>query len=154
MKTTENPNPEASQGRESSDDHWKVVLLGGDQAEADYFIGEAGSRGVQMEYFDSTLSMGFLGKFREYDAAIVHEDLKPLTAMELAEYLEKLFESLPMVVLKNEGVKRDEVRVPEETSSANGVLTYYSKAEEPSLVLGKIIETLSSPKARELRAVK
>lgn len=150
----------------NSNDFWKIVLLGGDQRQADYFIGEAGARGIEMDYFDSTLSMGFLGRFREYDAAIVHEDLKPLSGLELAEYLEKLFGSLPMILLRNETRSEDET-FPTSTTADTGafplgrretlptsIVEHFSTEADVSQVVDRITLALSRPQASVLKSVK
>ena len=78
---------------------WKFALLGGDREKAEIYTLTAAERGYEIEYFASMLELGYLGRFREFDAAIVHQDFQPISGLELAEYLEKLFESLPMVLL-------------------------------------------------------
>ncbi len=78
---------------------WKFALLGGDQEKAEVYTLAAAERGYDLEYFASMLELGYLGRFREFDAAIVHQDFQPISGLELAEYLDKLFESLPMILL-------------------------------------------------------
>jgi len=82
-----------------SEASWKFVLLGGDNQVAHDYVQAASMRGCALSHFASMQELGYLGRFREYDAAIVHRELNPLSGLELAEYLEKLFQSLPMVLL-------------------------------------------------------
>ena len=80
---------------------WKLALLGGDGQRAKDYAHEANARGHQIAHFASMNDLGFLGRIREFDAVIVH-DLNPLTGPEIAEYLEKLFQSLPAVLLSDD----------------------------------------------------
>jgi DNA-binding NtrC family response regulator len=82
-----------------SDASWKFVLLGGNHQVAQQYAQAASLRGYALSHFASMQELGYLGRFREFDAAIVHRELNPLSGLELAEYLEKLFQSLPMVLL-------------------------------------------------------
>lgn len=80
---------------------WKLALLGGDGEKAQAYAHEAKARGHQIAHFASMNELGFLGRIREFDAVIV-QDLNPLTGLEIAEYLEKLFQSLPAVLLSDD----------------------------------------------------
>ena len=70
--------------------HWKFLLLGGTKHQGLAYQEAAALRGWELSYFKSMDELGYLGRVREFDAAIVHHDLHPLTGLELAEYLEKL----------------------------------------------------------------
>ncbi len=115
----------------------KVALLGGDQRQAEQMIEEGRGQGLVVEYFESILSMGFLGRFREYDAAIVHAALEPLSGLELAEYLEKLFKSLPMILLSDLTPLQGGQYLPA------SIIDHFSTDTAASRILGRIAETLS-----------
>lgn len=92
---------------------WKFVLLGGDRQQAEIYSRVAADRGYELMHFESMHDLGYLGRFREFDAAIVLQDFQPLSGLELAEYLENLFHSLPMILLNKEGIeKQDDLLLP------------------------------------------
>lgn len=78
---------------------WNFALFGGGKSQAALYAQVAAGYGFRIQHFESMHDLDYLGRFREFDAAIVHEDLQPLSGLELAEYLEKLFQSLPMILL-------------------------------------------------------
>lgn len=116
---------------------WKLVLLGGERGRAAHYGMVAESLGIHLEHFSTMQEMGYLGRLREFDAAIVYEDIQPLSGFELAEYIEKLFESLPTVLLSPE---IEQVRLQRELPSS--VCHSFVAACEPRLVLEKVLETL------------
>ncbi len=78
---------------------WNFALFGGGKPRALAYSQVAASCGYKIQHFESMHDLDYLGRFREFDAAIVHQTLQPLSGLELAEYLEKLFQSLPMILL-------------------------------------------------------
>lgn len=80
----------------------RVILVGGDREQAHAYQQAAQAHDLDLDYFPSMQELGFLGRFREYDIALVDEELSPLSGLELAEYLEKLFQSLPMILLQRQ----------------------------------------------------
>lgn len=111
---------------------WKFALLGGDRREAELYIREALNRGYELLHFASMDDLGYVGRFREFNAAIVHEDFQPLSGFELAEYLEKLFQSLPMILLSD---RHSEDEAMEELPSS--VIACLPAGHDPEEVLGR-----------------
>jgi hypothetical protein len=129
----------------SSETPWKFVLLGGDGKAAAAYMSAAALEGHQLDYFTSMHDLGYLGRFREYDAAIVHGDMYPLSGLELAEYLEKLFQSLPMILLRSEDDQDFEADVP------GSVVGCYPVSEKAHIVLGRAIQILRQPLKQRAR---
>jgi DNA-binding NtrC family response regulator len=130
----------------SSETPWKFVLLGGDRKTAADYMSAAALEGHHLDYFASMHEIGYLGRFREYDAAIVHGDMHPLSGLELAEYLEKLFQSLPMILLTSaDDHDTDGQMVPASVADC------YPASEEARRVLGRAVEVLQQPRKRFTR---
>lgn len=130
----------------SSETPWKFVLLGGDGKTAADYMSTAALEGHHLDYFSSMHEIGYLGRFREYDAVIVHGDMHPLSGLELAEYLEKLFQSLPMILLTSEDEQDfDGHLIP------TSVVDFYPATEEARRVLGRAVEVLQQPPKRRNR---
>ncbi len=123
---------------------WKCLLLGGSATEASAYLKAAASRGWEMQHFSSMDDLGYLGRVREFDAAIVHQDLHPLSGLELAEYFEKLFQSLPMVLLTSKAFQ-----VSATESLPGSIIDCLPKAEEPSGVLRRVEEAVLSRDGKE-----
>jgi len=130
----------------SSETPWKFVLLGGDGKTAAMYMAAAALEGYRLDYFSSMHDVGYLGRFREYDAAIVHDHMQPLSGLELAEYLEKLFQSLPMVLLTHE----DEQDYDQELIPAS-VVGSYPASQEAHVVLERAIQALKQPRKHRSR---
>jgi hypothetical protein len=130
----------------SSETPWKFVLLGGDGKTAADYMTAAALEGHRLDYFSSMHEIGYLGRFREYDAAIVHGDMYPLSGLELAEYLEKLFQSLPMILLTSEDeLDFDGPVIP------TSVVDCYPASEEAHRVLERAVEVLQQPRKHRTR---
>ena len=113
-------------------------------------VAAAALEGHQLDHFSSMHELGYLGRFREYDAAIVHDDMQPLSGLELAEYLEKLFQSLPMILLtQNYESEFNRKLVPA------SVVECFPASQDAHFVLEKALEALHSrsPVAPYLTAV-
>jgi DNA-binding response OmpR family regulator len=124
----------------SSETPWKFVLLGGDGVTAATYRAAAAHEGHRLDYFSSMHDIGYLGRLREYDAAIVHGDMYPLSGLEVAEYLEKLFQSLPMILLTpDEDMDAELDRIP------SSVVDRYPASEEAHTVLHRVIQILRLP---------
>ncbi|HYX37034.1 MAG TPA: hypothetical protein VE954_28365 [Oligoflexus sp.] len=123
-----------------SETPWKFMLLGGDGKTAAHYMAAAALEGHRLDYFSSMHDVGYLGRIREYDAAIVHDDMQPLSGLELAEYLEKLFQSLPMILLTHDD-DSDDTRhlIP------NSVVDSYRVSEEAHVVLERMVQALQQP---------
>ncbi len=130
----------------SSDTPWKFVLLGGDGKTAADYMSAAALEGHRLDYFSSMHDIGYLGRFREYDAAIVHGDMHPLSGLELAEYLEKLFQSLPMILLTS-----DDERDFDEPMIPSSVVDCYPASKEARRVLERVVEVLEQPRKQPTR---
>ena len=120
-----------------SNTQWKCLLLGGSATEASAYQEAAASRGWQVQHYPSMEDLGFLGRVREFDAAIVHQDLHPLSGLELAEYLEKFLLSLPMVLLTS---KAWQASAAEELPK--NIVSCLPCAEEPAGVLSRVEEAM------------
>lgn len=130
----------------SSETPWKFVLLGGDGQTAAMYKAAAALDGHRLDYFSSMHELGYLGCFREYDAAIVHNHMQPLSGLELAEYLEKLFQSLPMLLL----MQKHEVEYDQELIPAS-VVGSYPASEDAHVVLERAAEVLKQPRKHRSR---
>jgi hypothetical protein len=72
--------------------------------------------------------------------------MHPLSGLELAEYLEKLFQSLPMILLTpTEDLDTDGLMVPASVADC------YPATEEARRVLGRAVEVLQQPRKRYTR---
>ncbi len=116
---------------------WKFVLLGGDGKTAANYLAAAALAGHRLDHFASMHELGYLGRFREYDAAIVHDDMQPLSGLELAEYLEKLFQSLPMILLTQECVPEFQRKL-----LPASVVESFPVSQEAQLVLDRVTQAL------------
>lgn len=126
-----------------SETPWKFVLLGGDGKTAANYVAAAALEGHRLDHFNSMHELGYLGRFREYDAAIVHDDMQPLSGLELAEYLEKLFQSLPMILLTQSGGDGDYNRKLIPAS----VVDSYPASQDAHIVLERVMLALQQDKA-------
>ncbi len=118
---------------------WKCLLLGGPTQLARAYQDEAAMRGLELQHYSSMEDLGYLGRMREFDAAIVHEDLAPLSGLELAEYAEKLFQSLPLVLLTSQKHEAS----PNE-SLPGSIVECFLSGEAPSGVLSCVESTLKN----------
>jgi CheY-like chemotaxis protein len=123
------------------------VLLGGDGKTAADYMSAATLVGHRLDYFSSVSEIGYLGRLREYDAAIVHGDMHPLSGLELAEYLEKLFQSLPMILLT-----ADDEHELDGSLIPTSVVDCYPASKEARRVLERAVEVLQRPRKRRLRS--
>ncbi len=115
----------------------KFVMLGGDAQLVQKYLVAAKALGFELDHFEGMHDLGYLGRFREYRAAIVHDELQPLSGLELAEYLEKLFHSLPMILLMRE----PEVILPQLLpSSIVGTMLVDTPAEQALMQLLGVLE--------------
>lgn len=124
---------------------WKFVLLGGDGQTAANYKAAAALEGHHLDHFTSMHDVGYLGRIREYDAAIVHDAMHPLSGLELAEYLEKLFESLPMILLTQDDENSDE-----RPCLPASVVGSYPASQEAHIVMQRAIHAVRSPGCRAL----
>lgn len=118
---------------------WKCLLLGGPSHLARAYQDEAAMRGLELEHYSSMDELGYLGRMREFDAAIVHEDLAPLSGLELAEYAEKLFQSFPLVLLISQGADRKS-----DNTLPSSIIECFLSGEAPAGVLSCVESTLKS----------
>jgi hypothetical protein len=81
---------------------WKFVLVGGDPQTNLKYIAAAALRTHHLDCFASMDELGYLGRFCEYDAALVFDDLEPISGLELAECIDVLLGSLPIILLSRQ----------------------------------------------------
>ena len=118
----------------------KFVLLGVSSEQAAAFQDAALGRGYELHHYDTLSELGYLGRLREFDAAIVHEDIEPLSGIELAEYLEKLFQSLPVLLLS----EKLELGLQEDVSLPTSVINRVTSGLAPLHVLQQVEAALAS----------
>lgn len=129
---------------------WNFALFGGCKTKAADYARLAATYGFKMQHFESMHDLDYLGRFREFDAAIVHQTLHPLSGLELAEYLEKLFQSLPMILLTEPDTDIESV-VPYLPKS---VVHCLPVTQSPEDVLDRVLAAIELRQTPYLSAVK
>ena len=77
----------------------QVVLIDDDPVFCKLLSAEAKHFSVQLDSYASLESMSSIGSLRNYACAIVDYDLGGMTGVEIGEYLQHLFQDLPMVLI-------------------------------------------------------
>jgi len=81
----------------------KIVLIDDDRFFGYTMLEYARDQGLDLEYYESLSDLGFLGGLGRFRAAIVDFHLQSMTGIEIAEYLDRLFGDIPMVLISSDG---------------------------------------------------
>ena len=81
----------------------KIVLIDDDRFFGYSMLEYARDEGLDLEYYESLSDLGFLGGLGRFSAAIVDFHLDQMTGLEIAEYLDRLFGDIPMVLISSDG---------------------------------------------------
>ncbi|NRA67586.1 MAG: response regulator [Pseudobacteriovorax sp.] len=79
----------------------KVVLVDDDQVFGKLMNKEASGLGVQLDYFDSLESIGFISKLKDYDIIIVDFMMEHINGIEIAAYIPSFFQDKRLVLISN-----------------------------------------------------
>lgn len=77
----------------------RFVLIDADLEFGESLLDAASKKGYYVDCYRSMLEVGFLGRFMQYDAAIVNQQLGEVSGVEVAEYCDKLLGNLPLVLI-------------------------------------------------------
>jgi len=77
----------------------RLVLIDDDPVLGNAMVMAAKRLGFELDYFESMLDLGFVGRLDDYDVAIVDYDLGSMNGIEIAEYLDALFGDIPMLLV-------------------------------------------------------
>lgn len=78
---------------------FKFVLIDRDLDFGESFLLDATEQGYYVDCYRSMLEVGYLGRFLQYDAVIVNDELGEMSGLELGEYCDKLLGNLPVILL-------------------------------------------------------
>ena len=115
----------------------KIILVDPDNLFAEALVTEAAFKGVNVDHYKNMTEIGYLGRFKEYDVAILNERLDIMTGLEIAEYFDKLLGNMPMILLH---------KSPETISRAEwpkSVFSFISKNEGANKVLQAALRATS-----------
>jgi ActR/RegA family two-component response regulator len=110
----------------------KFVMIDHDLEFGEQLLQAAGERGFYVDCYKSMLEVGYVGRFKQYDVAIVNYELGDVTGLEVAEYCEKLLGNLPLILVCDE----EAVRLQIEASRPQSVFRCLSKSSGISAILG------------------
>lgn len=77
----------------------KFIVIDHDLQFGERLLHIASERGYYVDCYKSMLEIGYLGRFKQYDVAIVNYELGDMTGLEVAEYCEKLLGNLPLILV-------------------------------------------------------
>ena len=77
----------------------KLVLIDDDPSYTVIMRRVAEMEGITLDTYQSLSELGFIGMLGKYDLAIIDYDLGKMTGVEIGNYLEKLFEGTPMILV-------------------------------------------------------
>jgi ActR/RegA family two-component response regulator len=80
-------------------DKRRVILIDDDRSFGHIMKQCAAQRGVDLDYFESLADLGFVALVGRYDVAILDYDLGSMTGVEIGEYLQALFNCMPMLLI-------------------------------------------------------
>ncbi len=78
---------------------FKFVLIDCDLDFGESFLLTATEQGYYVDCYRSMLEVGYLGRFLQYDAVIVNDELGDMSGLELGEYCDKLLGNLPVILI-------------------------------------------------------
>ncbi|SMF50234.1 hypothetical protein [Pseudobacteriovorax antillogorgiicola] len=82
-----------------SSNELKLILVDPDAKFAESVVAEAARHDIHVDHYKNMMEIGYLGRFKDYDVAILNETLEKMTGLEIAEYFDKLLGNMPMVLL-------------------------------------------------------
>ncbi|MCX6127552.1 MAG: hypothetical protein NTX25_00640 [Proteobacteria bacterium] len=126
----------------------KIVMLGSDARLTALYQNSALSLGHTLQSFANILEFGYLGRFREFDLAIVHEDLQSLTGLELAEHLDKLLPALPLILI----VKNALQPAPRQALPSN-IIKLIKDDMDPSKLMTEALQISIRPRNQHSKAL-
>jgi len=113
----------------------KFIVIDHDLQFGERLLHVASERGFYVDCYKSMLEIGYLGRLKQYDVAIVNYELGDMTGLEVAEYCEKLLGNLPLILICDDEDIREKIAY--ERSSAvfrclakqSGIYTIMNAAE-------------------------
>ena len=114
----------------------KMVLIDDDPVFCKVMSSYAILRGIQLDCFKTLGEMGSLGRFSDYEAAIVDYDLGPMNGLEVAEYLPIFFRKMPMILISGK-------EIFQETYWPSSVKDFVHKETGPNRILDVAVSYLA-----------
>ncbi|MFW7380790.1 MAG: hypothetical protein ACOH5I_18390 [Oligoflexus sp.] len=114
----------------------KFIVIDHDLQFGERLLHVASERGYYVDCYKSMLEIGYLGRFKQYDVAIVNYELGDMTGLEVAEYCEKLLGNLPLILICDDELTRQKIahaRSPavfRSLTKQNGVYAIMNAAED------------------------
>lgn len=87
----------------------KFIVIDHDLQFGERLLHVASERGYYVDCYKSMLEIGYLGRFKQYDVAIVNYELGDMTGLEVAEYCEKLLGNLPLILICDDEATRQKI---------------------------------------------
>lgn len=77
----------------------RMVLIDDDPSYTSILKRKAEVAGIELDAFHSLADLGFVALLRNYDVAIIDYELEEMNGVEIAEYMSKLLDGMPMVLI-------------------------------------------------------
>lgn len=77
----------------------KIVLIDDDEIYTKIFHSFVSTREIDCDCYTALGDMGSIGRFRDYDAAVIDFDLGSMTGIEIAEYIPIFFGRMPVIII-------------------------------------------------------
>lgn len=107
----------------------RILLLDEDELFARRLIRSAETQGFELHWRTSLSELGTIGRLGSYDAVLVDSSIRPVSATEIAQYIETFFPDLP-VFLAAKG-EASSLR----TDAPASVVGFVGKHDSPSTIL-------------------
>lgn len=107
----------------------KLILVDPDLEFARSLISVAADQSIKVDHYKNMSEIGYLGRFADYDVAILNETLEKMTGLEIAEYFEKLLGNMPMILLQSNPQQYERSTFPK------SVVSFIDKLAGPEQVL-------------------
>ena len=120
----------------------KIVLIDDDRFFGYSMLEYARDEGLDLEYYESLSDLGFLGGLGRFKVAIVDFHLSEMTGLEIAEYLDRLFGDIPMVLISSDGDAANQPR-------PSCVHRFVHKSDGLERIASAVRELLTETAARE-----
>jgi CheY-like chemotaxis protein len=127
----------------------KVLVLEDDQAFVDQLTGQGLPSAVSIKTAQSLLELGSFAELQNYQLIVVRERLAAVRAIEVAQYVEAFFPSIPVIVITNSQLKEQ----TEEPQYPPCVTAIVEKSLGARAVIRTVLDVLSGVKSAKNQTV-
>jgi len=100
--------------KEQLDARLKIILIDDDSAFGCLMKRTAQHLALNLDFYDSLDSLGFIGSLALYDIIIVDHQMSNISGIEVASYIPSLFSNKTVILISSTDLKQDHsVKIPE-----------------------------------------